>query len=994
MFKMFIGIVLAFGVSGSALAKSAKDATRDRLIVKFKKVFLQLAPSDPSRTPIALRLADLLAERARLQAMAELDGDCGTCDAGLKDRTEAIKYYKIGLKEVPERQKGKILSQMGHLYELLGESQKAERLYKDVLARKVGGAAEAEALISLAEMSFKSGDFERAIVFYTKAADHPDLKKKGFAHYRRAWSYFNSGQVAQGVQGLTRMLKTPKLLSRTGDSGAIENEQFKAEVARDLATFMAREAVTLEEAKMLYELSPEKSRLENVSYLASELERLGQLRSSVKLWKFVQKLEKDPLKRFDGRIHLAQIHWNLREKPLSKENYLMALDLWQSIGGCNEDQCRERKSRLRAFVLAWHKSEKEPSEDLVELYQRYLDAFDDDAVLWVNLARIFQQTEKSQASYRIFMKVLAKYQKLPADTKKVLPAYEKLLTTLVSVAEVSSDRALIDKSYKYYLTHSKARNQEMEIRYQQAYLLYKDEKYDQAAEGFYALTKAARKGAGAKLKVQAADLALDSLAILKDDVRLGQWSEEFAGMFPAKAKGYRKLVRTSIMNQVAKDVESGGLQAAWLKLGKVEVKSLSEGEKKLYFRNKFLLAEKLGKYTEARLAVKDYLKIKNLTPKERNEALVKKAWYAELKLDFKEALSVAKTLPHKNLSAEQKWLKLALFAELAGEKYDGYYRSFLKAKHSSDKARIVLEKWVRESKEPLKTIFSLQGYLKKYPKLYSGLMLEEYLKNPTKRLKKLFQRDAVLKTSAAAKVVWGQEYFKKYSKIQGEIASMTIDSSNQRKLAKGIKTRVYRLNRLEKMLKTAVQRDHWGAQVVTIDLLATENDRFYQELLSLPMPDGLTPEEQQQYLQILSQQAAPHQNRAMEFKSKRDEMLADPNVVSGYLTDIAAASMPVKGAIAEELRYVGPLLTEEGRVQITAKMNEVETTPAVPSLVEVEAARTAVRQEPLNLSALDELLQVEKELGRKSMVSYLKGRKVILQEYRSGQAQTKETANE
>ncbi|MCB0420448.1 MAG: tetratricopeptide repeat protein, partial [Bdellovibrionales bacterium] len=521
--KKFLFVFFILGTITLSASGSLENVTRDRLIEKFKKVYIGLAPGDSSRGPVALRLADLLSERARLQTMEELGKDCGECRAGEKDRLEALKFYKVGLSSVPERSKGKVFAQMGHLYELLGEAPKARALYQDVINKKMGGMAEAEAYISLAEMAFKSGDFASAVPFYSNAIEHPGLAKKGYAIYRRAWSYFNQGNYSAAVAALTAMLKDPKLLTRSGDSDHTENLQFKEEVSRDLATFMARQGVGLKDANLLYSLSPDRTRLENVSYLAAELERLGQLKASAELWIFVQQKESDPLKRFEGQMHLAQVYWNLKDLKQAQNAYVNALDLWKAINGCQGENCSSYKSHMRAYLLEWHRVEKKaPSEALVTLYEQYLEVFPEDTVLKVNLARIQQQLKQWTLSYALYIEVLKGYDKNSAETKKVIPDQEALLTTLIDVAESSKEENLQLKSYQTYLDLSQARLKEREVRYQLAYIKYKKEDYLSAEKEFYDIaTNAGYKGA-VPLKVQAADLVLDILALLKKDDIVGQ----------------------------------------------------------------------------------------------------------------------------------------------------------------------------------------------------------------------------------------------------------------------------------------------------------------------------------------------------------------------------------------------------------------------------------------------------------------------------------------
>lgn len=52
-------------VAVSSTAQGNDSNTQSFLIEKLQRVYSNLAPNDPSKVPVTLRLADLLAERAR-----------------------------------------------------------------------------------------------------------------------------------------------------------------------------------------------------------------------------------------------------------------------------------------------------------------------------------------------------------------------------------------------------------------------------------------------------------------------------------------------------------------------------------------------------------------------------------------------------------------------------------------------------------------------------------------------------------------------------------------------------------------------------------------------------------------------------------------------------------------------------------------------------------------------------------------------------------------
>src|SRR5687768_1476105 len=105
-------LILSFSVGVTAYAQAPAGATQDLLIQKLTQVQLGLAPADPARASVLLRLADLHAERARQVAMKELNDGCTVCKAGDKDREKALSFYSEALTKVPQTTVAKVHLQM------------------------------------------------------------------------------------------------------------------------------------------------------------------------------------------------------------------------------------------------------------------------------------------------------------------------------------------------------------------------------------------------------------------------------------------------------------------------------------------------------------------------------------------------------------------------------------------------------------------------------------------------------------------------------------------------------------------------------------------------------------------------------------------------------------------------------------------------------------------------------------------------------------------
>ena len=133
-------------------------------------------------------MADLLAERARLRFMTEIEAKCQGCKGSVADRKRAISLYEMLLKETNKESEGIILFQLGHLYEMGGNTPKALSLFGSVVNRSrlfkpelVSRTHEA-----LGDLHFHKGQYKFAADNYTKALSYSDAQNKGLMTYRIA----------------------------------------------------------------------------------------------------------------------------------------------------------------------------------------------------------------------------------------------------------------------------------------------------------------------------------------------------------------------------------------------------------------------------------------------------------------------------------------------------------------------------------------------------------------------------------------------------------------------------------------------------------------------------------------------------------------------------------------------------------------------------------------------------------------------------------------
>lgn len=994
-FRTFIASIVALSTlgGGEAHAQLADKATRDLLIQKLTQVYATLAPADSARTALTLRLADLHAERARQDAMAELQNGCTVCNAGKEDRQKALRYYQEVLPKLNDQQVAKVLPQVGHLYQMTGQEKLAVEAYERVIREGKQPEAIAEAHLALAELAFKKRDYSQAKPNYLKVLAIPQASSKGLAAYRVAWSDFNQGNLDAAIEGLKKVLTTPELSSRSATGGVVQvDKQFQEEVSRDLATFLARRSVSTEDAKLLYDLSPDTAKLPNLIYLAGEVERLGQVKAAVDLWRFSQERQSKPRAKVEGHLRIAQLEMELKNSKAAGQEFDLAMNLWGgAIGQAEDDQAKEMKARLRKLVLDWNRQEKKaPSDELAAAYRVYLKTFPQEADMTLWSAQVSRERKEYADAVSLYNKgaelysQLAKVSAKPDEKKVATEGLENSLLGAIETAEISKDSTLLMSAYDSYLALSLDKKREIEVLYQKANISYQKQDYAVAAEKMreIAYLTSAKSPDALKIRMQAADLALDSLVILKDDEKIEKWAKDFAGLFPKEASDYAKVARKSVLTQaaaLASVTESSAapdFERAWQVLARFELATSTPEDKIAYFKNRLVLAEKTKRFAEARDSAEQLIKLPGVTAEDRQFALSRKAWLAELILDFDSALLATEQIQAtKDVPEDQRLLKLAMYADLANRDTKPYLAKYLGVSRDEDRTITIASQLVRESKEPLKELEKQRVTLLKKPEVYARLALEIAAKLGNSDVAKAALAQKGVVGTEAGRLLARMVILDEAQGIKSKFSAHVVDGSNQKKLAQTLKARIAMIEALEKIASRAVESGDWTAQLSTLDLLGKESERFYSEILSLPVPAGLSAEDEQQYLALLSQQAAPYQIKSQDVKKKVEEFWSNKSAVAALEASLVSSTGALRALVVKEVGLLAAIAPEAIKPQLDALAARPEANAEIqPNLAEIEKARQAVRESPLSVERLNALLQLERQAGRVSMVSYLEGR--------------------
>ena len=521
---------------------------------------------------------------------------------------------------------------------------------------------------------------------------------------------------------------------------------------------------------------------------------------------------------------------------------------------------------------------------------------------------------------------------------------------------------------------------------------------------------------------QASDLALDALVILKKDGDLERLAREMAGLFKSKRAEYMGIVVKSILNQTAqyakqwethkknkKAIAFKSLNLAWDALNRMPMEYIREKNRFLYLKNRLALAEHLSLFVEARSAVDHLLAFPKLSLEDRKWMARKKVWLCEMTLDFKSAYELAKTsdfAPPKKRS-KKDLLHLTLLAELAEEDYLRHYKEFILRFPNEEGSVLMAKKIVGQStRQQLglaqKTLRKYKSILMRDPELFAQLQLEIFAKE--RRLgpvqKAILVSDVA--KSPAGRILKRHLFFKDFEAIRDKIQGHALRTKSQRALSFSLKQRDRKIGALEKFAQKTLSEPEkdWTSQFLSLSLLFKELNRFYKDILVLPIPAELTEEERAQYVSILRQQASPYKSKADNIYVTLQAFWNEDTLekIKQGFTENIGASEDLKNLFVKEIFLLKEALNtgEDREVQLAQELesllgskvsaSEARSTAVAmasseknPKEGELEKARKFVQENPVSKRALKRLISLEIENKNTAMISYLKQRLDILE---------------
>jgi hypothetical protein len=978
---------IALLASTTATAERMDIDTHAILITKLEGALKDLPNASEERPAVMLRLADLRADRARLQALTKQEKNCAACPDGKADRLRAIELYSSVAPQLDESARGPVYLQLAYLQTLSGQSKEAAAILNKALQIR-GNSSEvtAKAHAALGEIEFRNAQFKSAEQHFRQALQASDLPNPGFVTYRLSWSLYNQGKFPEANKTLVHLLETPEYLTVRNQNGVVFDKSFHDDLTRDLVLFIARGPVGKKEIDLVLSLTPEALRRENLKALALELERLGNKNSSALAWA-AYSVEGDNTKSdtLETTLRLAQLKWDLGQKKEALEAFANATAIWRKQG-CSDSTCADLEKRMKNFVTGWHKIEKSnPSRELLKAYDLLLITLPSSAEVAYQAATVAEISRDHAAASRLYALASRLGVEQRGSGKGNSELIENSLMKQIESAEKSGIKSAQIDAYDNYLQLNKKGSKALLVRYQRAQVTQSMGQTESALTQF--LQIATEKASDQRpLRLKAADLALDALALLKDDRRIFDWSEKLAARFPERKVEYLKIHRLAAIKLAANSLNHAGVSSIHLReelarLKSVDFAQTSTADKITLLRNRIAIAERVQDLEEVQNAALSALSFKDLQPSDREFFLGRLAWVAEVRLDFANALKWTQKMNNSQLTPEDRALRLAMLSELAGEDPTAHYKKALKLTKSPEKSIAIRASLVRLSENPWSEISRHLSVLKNSKGLLTELLEASFARDPREQDLRRLAKAAGLEKIALIRTLDKQKFIKSWREQNSALNRAILFVQSDRMLQKSIEQRRQLIHNMEVLGQTALKLGDWSAQLLVVSSLADANKRFYDDLMALPAPKRLSAGDRSRYLALVRSQAEPIRRQALAADAKRSAFWDNTKALKDIESAIQSSQGRIQSLLKEEARVLATVAPRSERRRLE---NAAETKDSNPSSKEWTAAKERLRGNPFSASELAEFKRLSQARGQATLVSFLDNR---LAQIKSGGSQ-------
>ncbi len=950
------------------MGQSMDVGTHDVLIEK-----LEMGLQTNSDIEIKLRLADLYADRSRLKTIKENEEQCVQCHSSNKDRSQSLSLYQDLFDKVSDDDKKRVFEQISQSYILLSQNKKALDFYNKIIDKKYSRSLKAMAYQKRGDHFFFAHSYDKAFKDYKSSIKLDSTLKTPLISYRMAWCEFNSGQYMLAKNHLNQILSS---------SNDIDSS-LRSDIARDYAKFTAKGPIDNTEIKKVHQLSATQDGKLNVELLATELDRLGRPVENIVVNHYLlEAFETDPADKALAYMRMAQAELSLKRYNSVTQSFNKSTDFYRKIN-CDKfkERCDEYQSKAQKFLVFWNRVEKDkPSRQLHEVWVSYLSLYPADFDMHFVAAQSFHKGKKISLAQEHYLKTAELvYKDEKPESRKLL---EVSLDAAMACAEESNITNQKRTAYKSYLKFNPKGKKQLQAKYQLAYIDYQEKIYPDASRGFENVIKEQQdhklqNELGTALK--SAHLILDIHALSKNNVKIMEDSQKFSNTFKKNQNEFQAIYRKALLNESLASLKAKPSDLKWQdqlmqKLKSINLAQVQTEEKVLLLETRIRLAQSIKNLDEVKNSSLALMGIKNLKINIKNFAYDQYIWASEMALDFKKAYEFSLIRFEKNRRGKNEQIRLAVLSEMGGKNSRPHYEEALQKTRGTLESNQLRAKIVQNSSSPWAEISKQHKYLKSSPQLFSELALDTYARYPNRQKAEMVLSEKNVASKPAGIRLRRHLEISKFKNLTSRVSKHIISHRSESRAQKDIVTRMQLLGELEKFANASIERKDLVLQTVSLEAVKKEKLRLARDLITLPLPKGLSKKDQIQYLKILEGQVAKIETEAKMIGQKIETVWKSGTLMTHLNKSLEGSSFNLKKLIAQEANLILPYAPESQKNQLSKWMNVQG--PDQKSLL---AARNKLRSNPFDESSLRALIDQEKSHDHFTHVAYHEQRLMDLQ---------------
>jgi len=816
--------------------------------------------SKESRVLVELRLADLYAEVARRTFQSEIEQKKNH-NSSNQQRRQAIRYYKGVLKRVKSDETNfETQMKLASLYAELREYKLAHSTLNAVISHpKTPSSIRLVATEHRGHAYFSAGEYKLAEKDYKAVLNSKNNTQMNLSliYYRLAWAQVQLQKVALAKLNYQKAIEII----------AKNNHKEGLDVYLDYATLLIQDKTSdIHEINsiLMKAHSDFKNRL--TTDIANEAFRLARYDLALPLY---DQIRKDPSHEEHTQI-LAKLRLVLIQSKTQGDQ--ASLDSFREVvkesKSCtkSEDKCKMIQSEIRSFALQVHKIKKaRPDQIVLETYKSYLEAYPEEAALFVTASGVASYLDKHLDARQLFESGI-----LLEQDKNLKEDY---LISNLSRAEATQDATDKRLTYLFYLDHGNNPTLKAQVDLEIAKIDFKNQNYEAAFNRSYQLSK--NKNAPSNTADAASEIAIQGLIKQNKDEEILKVATEFSKQFDSKRsyfEGIAKQAQISIL--IAATQEPKKLSERELTNNFNQIKNLAEREhneleKKLLIKNLIRIASEAENSKLKIEALVFFLSLRNITSNEASEATAKLYQSYLKEFEFNKAFQLAKANQALLLISD---IEIAQLADIS-RNYTQASKLYEKVLKTSSLSKLeksaTVTRLLQLSDNPgivlRKHLSTLRLDRNNFDQTLSAL----YIIEPSLRTK----IDSLAKTVRTPRLQLAQSRVKgleflKALKFNDPIKLTLTHSRNS------LNTYQNYLRQLDQTLIRANKIQHTGSQIVTLRAISVFNKKFVEDLSALSIPKEVSKEMETVYLEQIKTLSKPYLEKSILAKQKAEKLEA------------------------------------------------------------------------------------------------------------------------